>query len=137
MKIKVRVYHTKKLEATFKALSKKAQNDASQRIVVGYSAPYAMYVHEAVGMVLQGLPRASGHGHYWDPQGQAQAKFLEQPSRQYAKSIGEYITAQVRKKIPLVDALLSAGKILLKESQRLVPVDTGRLKASGFVKIKS
>lgn len=49
--------------------------------VVGYTASYALYVHEAVGMVLKGQPRAGGRGRYWDPQGRAQAKFLEEPAR--------------------------------------------------------
>lgn len=51
---------------------------------VGYSAPYALYVHEAVGMKLKGLPRRPSpphRGRYWDPQGRAQAKFLEGPAR--------------------------------------------------------
>jgi len=48
---------------------------------VGYTALYAIYVHEAVGMKLKGLPRPKGRGKYWDPQGRAQAKFLEEPAR--------------------------------------------------------
>lgn len=50
---------------------------------VGYTAAYAVYVHEAVGMVLKGQPRTgkNAHGRYWDPQGRAQAKFLEEPAR--------------------------------------------------------
>lgn len=50
---------------------------------VGYTASYAPYVHEAVGMKLKGLPRMGegSKGHYWDPQGRAQAKFLEEPFR--------------------------------------------------------
>jgi hypothetical protein len=46
---------------------------------VGYTAPYALYVHEAVGMVLKGKPRPSGKGRYWDPAPRATAKFLEIP----------------------------------------------------------
>jgi len=51
------------------------------KVSVGFSAPYAMAVHESVGMVLKGMPRPSGIGKYWDPQPPAQAKFLEEPSR--------------------------------------------------------
>jgi len=53
------------------------------RVTVGYTASYAMFVHEAVGMVLKGQARkGKGHkGSYWDPQGRAQAKFLEEPAR--------------------------------------------------------
>lgn len=54
------------------------------RVNVGYTALYALWVHESIGMVLKGLPRRSGKGKYWDPQGRAQAKFLEEPSRRPA-----------------------------------------------------
>lgn len=53
-------------------------------VLVGYTAAYALHVHEAVGMVLRGQPRTPSpphQGRYWDPQGQAQAKFLEEPAK--------------------------------------------------------
>lgn len=53
-------------------------------IEVGYTAAYALFVHEKVGMVLRGQPRTPSpphQGRYWDPQGRAQAKFLETPAR--------------------------------------------------------
>lgn len=49
------------------------------RASVVYTASYAGYVHELIGMVLKGLPRPSGIGKYWGPRGQA--KFLEEPAR--------------------------------------------------------
>lgn len=57
-------------------------------VIVGYTAEYALKVHEAVGMKLRGKPRARGtrpggrgwRGRYWDPQGRAQPKFLEAPA---------------------------------------------------------
>lgn len=77
------------------------------QVTVGYTASYALFVHESVEMKLKGQPRTSGsaaydaavaeasrigvppprhkpagfQGHYWDPQGRAQAKFLEEPAR--------------------------------------------------------
>lgn len=62
---------------------------------VGYRAHYALFVHERIGMRLKGLPRnlfgnfryypdgtRKPHvGRFWDPQGEAQAKFLEEPAR--------------------------------------------------------
>lgn len=66
---------------------------------VGYTAFYAMYVHENVEMKWKGKPRApvrfkddvdmvnnlekiyANRGNYWDPAGRGQAKFLEAPSR--------------------------------------------------------
>ena len=65
---------------------------------VGYTAAYALFVHEAVGMKLKGVPRgaaekgAKGYrGHYWDPQGQAQAKFLEEPLRRLSPKLKQMI----------------------------------------------
>lgn len=49
-------------------------------VTVGYTAAYALFVHEAVEMKLKGKPRTT-RGRYWDPQGRGQAKFLEEPSR--------------------------------------------------------
>ena len=60
------------------------------KVTVGYTSFYALYVHEAVGMVLQGKPRQPNpphKGRYWDPQGRAKAKFLEDPVRTEAAKI--------------------------------------------------
>ncbi len=51
---------------------------------VGYTANYAMYVHENIAMKGKGQPREPGkpgRGNFWDPAGRGQAKFLEQPAR--------------------------------------------------------
>ncbi len=61
------------------------------KVTVGYTANYALYVHEAVEMKLQGKPRPQGRGFFWDPQGQAQAKFLEAPSRSLRPEILQII----------------------------------------------
>jgi hypothetical protein len=58
---------------------------------VGYTAAYALYVHEQVAMRLRGQPRPSGHGAFWDPQGQAQAKFLEEPLRRLRPQMSDII----------------------------------------------
>jgi hypothetical protein len=61
-------------------------------VQIGYTAGYALFVHELVQMKLKGKPRGKkkrkvrgkvivSKGLYWDPQGRAQAKFLEEPSR--------------------------------------------------------
>lgn len=54
------------------------------RVTVGFTVPYALFVHEAVGMKLKGLPRLPNpphKGRYWDPIPRAKAKFLEDPIR--------------------------------------------------------
>ncbi len=51
---------------------------------VGYTALYAMYVHENIEMKGRGMPRDPGNpgrGNFWDPAGRGQAKFLEEPAR--------------------------------------------------------
>lgn len=58
---------------------------------VGYTASYAMYVHEQVQMKLQGQPRPSGKGLFWDPQGKAYAKFLERPLREELPTMNRII----------------------------------------------
>ncbi len=68
-------------------------------VFVGYTAAYALYVHELVGMVLQGQPRVPSPphiGNYWDPQGQAQAKFLEAPFRTFKPRLIAIVGAQVK-----------------------------------------
>lgn len=102
------------------------------KVVVGYRAPYALAVHENIEMAGQGLPRRSGHGLYWDPQGKAQAKFLEQPAREYKRAIAEHIRRVTKQSKSLRQGLLSGGRILMIASQELVPVDTGELKASAY-----
>src|ERR1044072_1838716 len=64
-------------------------------VTVGYTAAYAAYVHELVGMKLKGVPRPSGIGKYWDPAG-AQAKFLEEPARRLGPSLQADILAEMR-----------------------------------------
>lgn len=75
------------------------------RIRVGFTARYALYVHEAP-MSLQGQKRKgktpagkSRKGKYWDPQGRATNKFLERPFRQMRKEIIDTVRERVRKEI--------------------------------------
>lgn len=42
---------------------------------IGFTAPYALFVHENLEQKLKGKPRPSGIGVYWGPHGQP--KFLE------------------------------------------------------------
>lgn len=66
---------------------------------VGYTAFYALFVHEQVGMVLQGqqrLPSPPHQGRYWDPQGRAQAKFLEAPFRGFKPTAIKIVALRVQ-----------------------------------------
>ena len=90
------------------------------RLSVGYAAPYAVHVHENLEM----------------PHNTGQAKYLEEPMRKNRRKMDEIVAASLRQKKSLELALTRAGEFLLSESQPLVPVDTGYLRDSGFVKVE-
>ncbi len=79
------------------------------RVEVGYTAPYAGFVHEKVDMVLKGQPRPSGLGTYWSPRG-AKAKFLEDPARDEMPTIQRIITKEVRKAVEKKNPTTTASK---------------------------
>lgn len=101
---------------------------------VAYSAPYAPFVHEAVGMKLLGRPRPSGRGNYWDPQPQAGPKFLEGPARELRAALAAQIREDMRAGKTRDEALQNAALTLLRASQERVPVEYGDLKRSGYVR---
>ena len=59
---------------------------------IGYSADYAVYVHEASGR-LKGQPRANGHGNYWDPA--AEPNFLRKALEQNRQKAIETIRKEL------------------------------------------
>ncbi|HHR6392185.1 TPA: HK97 gp10 family phage protein [Providencia alcalifaciens] len=61
---------------------------------VGYSANYAVYVHEASGK-LKGEPRNIGSGNYWDPN--AKPKFLQAGFEEARQEIDEAIKWEMRR----------------------------------------
>lgn len=71
--------------------------DFGTSVTVGYTANYALYVHEAVEMRLKGQQRRPpAKGRYWDPQGRAQAKFLEEPARRMVPELRRIIREEAR-----------------------------------------
>lgn len=88
--------------------------------VVGYTQQYAVYVHENL------------EAHH--PVGQA--KFLEQPFRENEDKYTGIIVTAMQNDVPFAKALLLAGLSLQRDSQELVPVDTGALKGSAFTKLE-
>ncbi len=84
---------------------------------VGYSAPYALAVHERLNV--------------YHPIGQA--KFLEQPIRTEAPAMAAIIRSRLRAGMTLKEAQLEAAKHLMKVSLQLTPMKTGRLRASWFI----
>lgn len=60
------------------AYTRKAMGNANA-VEVGFTAAYALYVHENLEQTLKGQPRPSGLGVYWGPNGGP--KFLERAVR--------------------------------------------------------
>lgn len=87
-------------------------------------------------MRLAGKDRPGKRGQYWDPQGRAQPKFLEEPARRLAKEIGAIIKQAFIRGATMAQALLLGGLRIQRESQLLVPVDTGALKNSAFTRLE-
>lgn len=85
---------------------------------VGYTAPHAVPVHERLDV------------HH--PVGQA--KYLEQPLRTELKIMSDIIRSRLMARERLKAAQLAAAKHLITVSLVLVPVDTGELRDSWFIK---
>lgn len=103
------------------------------RVVVGFRAPYAIWVHENVEMKWRGLPRKSGIGVYWGPTGQA--KYLESAAREMSEELGHMIAELVRAGMTVREAVLRAGMRLQQTAQTRVPVEYGNLRASAYTEI--
>lgn len=77
------------------AFTRKALDTRNKKAVeVGYTAAYAMFVHENIEQKLKGEPRPSGLGVYWGPDGEP--KFLENAFREKEADILSAIESRVR-----------------------------------------
>ena len=85
-------------------------------VAVGYSAHYALTVHENL---------ESHHN-------VGQAKYLEQPAREYKDELAGVVVRAVKGGATLLQGLYLAGLRLQRESQKIVPIDTGNLRGSAF-----
>jgi hypothetical protein len=101
--------------------------------IVGYTANYALYVHENMEQKLKGLDRPSGLGVYWGPNGGP--KYLEGPFRRRKRESAAIIKDALAKGRTLGQALLLAGLPLQAESMENVPVEMGFLRASAFTRL--
>lgn len=90
-------------------------------VVVGYTASYAIYVHE--NLEARHKPGK-------------QAKFLEEPARTLQPVMIQIVVRAMKRGVGLLAALLLAGLRLQRASQKIVPVDTGNLKNSAFTRIE-
>ena len=119
MEREVAVAKVENVKAVTDALGKRAREAKDVSVLVGYTQNYALFVHEDL------------EAHH--PVGQA--KFLEQPARERGKEIGRVIREAYRKTRNMAQSLLLGGLFLQRESQKLVPVDTGALKNSAFTRL--
>lgn len=102
--------------------SKKSQlGRGKQSVLVGYGGTeeidYAIYVHEDLE-----ARHATG-----------QAKFLEEAPYS-VEELADVVSNSLKAGQSLLDGLEEAGKLVLERSQPLVPVETGELRESGFVR---
>lgn len=98
---------------------------------VTFTAPYALYVHEAVEMVLKGKPRPSGIGVYWGPNGMA--KFLETPMKERWKDIEAIMQREFDAGRTIKEASYVAALALLDWIRPNVPIEYGDLIDSATV----
>lgn len=111
----------RELLAKLRDRAARSRRDDDAVVAVGYTASYAIYVHE-------NLESRHAEG--------TQAKFLEQPAREIVRDLGEIIATAMRKGKTLAQGLILAGLRLQRESQQLVPIDTGNLRASAFTRLE-
>lgn len=71
--------------------TRKAQ-DGELAVEIGYTAAYAVFVHENLAQKLKGQPRASGLGVYWGPAGQPRflANAVRNTQDEVVKVIAKY-----------------------------------------------
>lgn len=134
---------SKELQAKLRKKVTKAQKDNGSVVMVGYTAEYAIYVHENLAMKWKGLPRKGKRpdgterkGNYWDPAGQGQSQYLIQPFREKHAELMAIVKHIYKKTKDITLSLTVAGQRLQAESQELVPVDIGNLKQSAFTKVE-
>lgn len=104
------------LQKRLKRLAMEAQA-MNTSAVAGYAAPHTVYVHEDLTM---------------EHQPGKQGKFLEGPARALGNQIVDVVVEKYKQTNSPPKALLTGARFLLKETQPLVPVQTGSLLASGF-----
>lgn len=106
--------------AKLEAMHRREENVS---VITGFTQSYALFVHE--NMTAQHAPGK-------------RAKYLEEPARRLSNegTLGRIVEQVYRKTKDMGKALLIAGLRIQREAQRIVPIDTGALKASAFTVIE-
>jgi len=107
-------------ESLFAKIKAKLKKYKGKAAVVGYSQSYAVKVHDD-------LEAFHSNG---------QALYLSQPAKLLRKDIADVITSRLKAGATIEQALLAGGMYLQGESQLLVPVKTGALRASAFTRLE-
>lgn len=107
----------KRLQKRLRVLREQAREASSAGAVVGYAAAHALIIHEDLS--IQHKPGK-------------QAKYLEATIRTKSKETLELVTQRYKETGNLNKALLAGALFVKHESQKIVPVDTGALHASGY-----
>lgn len=108
------------VQQTLAKMAKSARAEHGKSVIVGYTAQYAIYVHEN----MQSAHRVGN------------AKFLENPARELSQSgvLGRIIQDAYKNGAKLQDALVLGGLRIQRDSQLQVPIDTGNLRGSAFTR---
>lgn len=109
-----------KVVAQLQKRAARARQDNKVSVVVGYTAAYALYVHE---------DRQAYHE-------VGKAGFLLDPARRLANDVARIVRDALTRGLTTAQALLLGGLFLQRESQREVPVDTGNLRGSAFTRLE-
>lgn len=107
------------MASTLSARAATVSKSPKVSVLVGYTAAYAIWVHE-------NLNARHKPGKI--------AKFLEEPARVLDSSgeLARIVLEALRKGKSMAQALILAGLRIQRESQKVVPIDTGALKGSAF-----
>lgn len=108
------------LVGKLRQMAAEANKDNNVSVITGYTAAYAVYVHENMEAV--------------HPVGQA--KFLEQPARTLRNVLAGIVVKILQAGRSMAMALLTAALHLQRESQKLAPIETGALKNSAFTRLE-
>lgn len=140
MTIKINISGVQKLLGRLRNEAIAAEIANKEVVTTGYTASYAVYVHEAP-MTLKGQKRPKPRkGLYWDPQGRATNKFLEKAARENITQVNSIINTVMSKTSNknmsgrMINAMILGALLIQRRGQKLVPVDTGNLKASAFTR---
>lgn len=116
----IRVENLSRLANRLKDYAKVAGRSGNPKLVAGYSAEHALAVHEDLEM----LHRVG------------EAKYLTKAVRRHEGVLRDVVRKEMKRGRTLVQALLTMGYTLMRFSKDLVPVDTGELKNSAFVRVE-